>query len=168
MTTPVFNLEKSLQAVLYVANGLQRKDFHKIFKILYFADREHVSKCGRFITGDTYVRMEYGPVPSSIYNLLKHNEYPNLFNIKGYIVTPKTEADTSYLSASDVHELDDAIERYGSLDMSVLTELSHGFAWNSAAKNGYMSVENILKESGNDKEYIDYICEHIALQRSLL
>jgi hypothetical protein len=44
MTTPVFNLEKSLQVVLYVANRLRRKDFHKIFKIIYFADREHLSE----------------------------------------------------------------------------------------------------------------------------
>ena len=69
MTTPVFNPEKSLQAVLYVANRLERKDFHKIFKVLYFADREHLTKYGRPITGDTYVAMEYGPVPSMIYDI---------------------------------------------------------------------------------------------------
>ena len=53
MATPVFNSEKSLQAVLYIANRVERKDFHKIFKVLYFADREHLIKYGRPITGDT-------------------------------------------------------------------------------------------------------------------
>jgi uncharacterized phage-associated protein len=168
MTTPVLNLEKSLQAVLYVANRLQRRDFHKIFKVLYFADMEHASTCGRFITGDTYIRMNYGPVPSAIYDLLKHNKRPDLFQVDGYNVTPTSKEDTSLLSVSDMRELDDSIQRYGELDMSILTQLSHGLAWSSAAKNGYMSVENILKEAGNDKEYIDYICEHIALQKSLL
>ncbi|MDR2927500.1 MAG: SocA family protein [Cytophagaceae bacterium] len=168
MTTPVFNLEKSLQALIYVANRLQKKDFHKIFKVIYFADREHIAKCGRFITGDTYVRMKYGPVPSAIYNLIKSNEYPALFDINGYTVEPKVDADTIYLSVSDVRELDDSIKKYGELNMNVLTELSHGYAWISAAKNGYMSVEDILKEADCEKEYIDYICEHIALQKSLL
>lgn len=55
MATPVFNSEKSLQAVLYIANRVERKDFHKIFKVLYFADREHLIKYGRPITGDTYI-----------------------------------------------------------------------------------------------------------------
>lgn len=32
MATPVFNSEKSLQAVLYIANRVERKDFHKILK----------------------------------------------------------------------------------------------------------------------------------------
>ena len=34
-----FDKEKSLNALLYVANRVQRMDFHKIFKIIYFADR---------------------------------------------------------------------------------------------------------------------------------
>ena len=36
-----FCLEKSIHAILYVANKLDRKDFHKIFKVLYFADINH-------------------------------------------------------------------------------------------------------------------------------
>ena len=165
MTTPVFNLEKSLQAILYVAGRNKHKDFHKIFKILYFADREHVSKYGRFITGDTYIRMNFGPVPSAIYDLVKNNVYPNIFKINGHVVAPKTAADTSLLSVSDMEELDESIKKYGDLDMNVLTELSHGYAWNSASKNGYISVEDILKEADADEGYIKYICEHIALQK---
>lgn len=69
MTTPVFDANKSLQAVLYVVNRLKRRDFHKIFKVLYFADRTHLIKYGRPITGDTYIAMEYGPVPSMIYDM---------------------------------------------------------------------------------------------------
>jgi len=41
---------------------VQRKDFHKIFKIIYFADRQHLADWGRPITGDTYIAMEAGPV----------------------------------------------------------------------------------------------------------
>ena len=61
MTTPVFNPDKSVQAVLYVANRLERRDFHKIFKVLYFADREHLTKYGRPITGDTYMQWNMAP-----------------------------------------------------------------------------------------------------------
>ena len=68
---PKFNLSKSIQAVLYVSNRLQRKDFHKIFKILYFSDRNHMAKYSRSITGDTYIAMNDGPVPSNIYDIFK-------------------------------------------------------------------------------------------------
>ena len=66
-----FNKVKTLNALLYVANRVQRKDFHKIFKIIYFADRQHLADWGSPITGDTYIAMEAGPVPSRLYDMLK-------------------------------------------------------------------------------------------------
>ena len=66
-----FNKVKTLNALLYVANRIQRKDFHKIFKVIYFADRQHLADWGRPITGDTYIAMDAGPVPSRLYDMLK-------------------------------------------------------------------------------------------------
>lgn len=45
-----FNEMKMVNAVLYNVDKLKRKDFHKIFKILYFADRDHLAKYGRSVT----------------------------------------------------------------------------------------------------------------------
>ena len=66
-----FDKTKTLNALLYVANRVQRKDFHKIFKVIYFADRQHLADWGRPITGDTYIAMDAGPVPSRLYDMLK-------------------------------------------------------------------------------------------------
>ena len=52
ITTPVFDIDKAINVVLYVANRLPRKDFHKIFKVIYFADKAHLSEWGRTISGD--------------------------------------------------------------------------------------------------------------------
>src|SRR5262245_62889630 len=41
-----------------------------IGKIFYFADKAHFLDWGRPISGDRYVAMEHGPVPSNIYDLL--------------------------------------------------------------------------------------------------
>lgn len=38
--------------------GLKRKDFHKIFKIIYYAERQHLADWGKPITGDTYSSLE--------------------------------------------------------------------------------------------------------------
>jgi hypothetical protein len=47
-TTPTFEPETALEAMLYVANKLNEQgisaDFHRLFTILYFADREHFAK----------------------------------------------------------------------------------------------------------------------------
>jgi hypothetical protein len=66
-----FNESKTLNAVLYIVNKIERKDFHKIFKILYFADRNHFADYGRPISGDNYIKMEDGPVPSNLYDILQ-------------------------------------------------------------------------------------------------
>jgi len=67
----LFNREKAIQSILYVTNKLTRKDFHKIFKILYFAERKHMQDWGMPIIGDTYIAMDAGPVPSRVYDMLK-------------------------------------------------------------------------------------------------
>ena len=71
MTTPIFNFEKTINSALYIAERIKIKDFHRVFKILYFADREHLSKYGRPITGDTYIKMSDGPVPTKLYDIFK-------------------------------------------------------------------------------------------------
>ena len=66
-----FNEKKTINIVLYIAEKLKRRDFHKIFKICYFADREYLSQYGVTITGDTYIAMDAGPVPTKTYDMLK-------------------------------------------------------------------------------------------------
>ncbi len=62
----------AIQAILYILKKMGGTcDIHKCHKILYFADNEHLSKYGRSITGDAYVRMDFGPVPTCIYDLFK-------------------------------------------------------------------------------------------------
>ena len=180
MTTPIFNLEKSLQTVLYVANRLKRKDFHKIFKIIYFADREHLSKYGRPITGDTYIAMKDGPVPSKIDDIFKAvrgdsffasdaTEYAKLFSVHDWwFIKPNKAADLDYLSQSDIEELDDSLAKYGSLSWDEVRERSHDFAWRVTPVNRQISLDDIMREVGEDEGYIEYISNHVALQKACL
>jgi uncharacterized phage-associated protein len=180
MTMPVFNLEKSLQVVLYVSNRLQRKDFHKIFKVIYFADREHLSKYGRTITGDTYIAMKDGPVPSKIDDIFKAvrgdsffasdaAEYAKLFCVHDwFFIQPKEDANLDYLSESDVEELDYSLDKYGHLSWDEVRERSHDFAWRATPYNKQIDLDNIMRETGEDEAYIAYISEHIALQKACL
>ncbi|MBQ9639139.1 MAG: SocA family protein [Bacteroidales bacterium] len=179
MNLQQFNLNKSLQAVLYVANRLVRKDFHKIFKVLYFADRNHLSKYGRSITGDTYIAMTDGPVPSNIYDIFKSvrgdgffskraADFTTLFRVVDWnFIFPEAEADISQLSESDVEELDDSLRLYGSLSWDEVREKSHDYAWRSTARDYPISVENMIMETGDSKEYAEYVASLISAQSQL-
>ena len=168
-----FNLEKSLQAVLYIANRLQRKDFHKIFKILYFSDRNHLSKYGRSITGDTYIAMTDGPVPSNIYDIFKSvrgdgffsknaPDFTDYFTVEGWnFIQPKNDANLDLLSVSDVEELDASIQEYGAMSWDEVREKSHDYAWRNTTRDYPITVDKMIMETGDSKEYADFVCSMI-------
>jgi uncharacterized phage-associated protein len=183
MPTLRFDAEKSLEAILFIAERLKSKDSHKIFKVLYFADREHLAKYGRSITGDTYIRMGYGPVPSNIYNRLsaeqslsypysslygEERRYSQMLAVKNKsFVVPLRKPDTYLLSQSDVEELSESVDKYGNLSFDKLTSLSHGKAWRSAKPNKPIPFEDILREAGESEEYIAYLSEMADAENAL-
>lgn len=172
---PKFNLSKSIQAVLYVSNRLQRKDFHKIFKILYFSDRNHMAKYSRSITGDTYIAMNDGPVPSNIYDIFKSvrgdgffanksAQFSEYFNVVNWnFINPLKDADLAKLSLSDIEEINDSLEKYGNLTWDEVREKSHDYAWRNTPRDYPISVENMLLETGETPDYISFVNEMVAL-----
>lgn len=177
MTTLIFNQEKSLQVILYVAERLKRKDFHKIFKIIYFADREHLSNYGRTITGDTYVAMSDGPVPSKIYDILKvvrgdslfaeqnKHIFSSYFEVANWMfVNPLKPADLSLLSESDIEAIDNSLNMYGNLSWDEIREKSHDYAWCNTPKDHAIAMEDIMLENGESDEYINYVQSQMELQ----
>lgn len=179
MATPIFDFSRALNALLYVANRIDKRDIHKIFKILYFADMAHLFQYGRAITGDKYIAMKYGPVPSSIYDMVKivrgdswyvMDDLKAFFTVTNSSLNPLRDADMSYLSESDVNVLKDAVDKYKDIDFDEMTRLSHGFAWKKTwdtSSNDEISVEDILRECKADEDYIQYIVENITAHKEL-
>ena len=173
-----FDREKTLNALLYVANRVQRKDFHKILKIIYFADRQHLADWGRPITGDTYIAMEAGPVPSRLYDMLKivrgDSYMPDseglgrYFQIENWMyVKPLKDDDLNKLSANEQEALQEAINRYSSLSYDEIKEKLHDVAWRSTARDFSISWDNIGREAGLNSEELEYVNEFSRLQAAL-
>ena len=173
-----FNKEKATQSILYVANKLERRDLHKIFKILYFAERKHMQEWGRPIIGDIYIAMDAGPVPSRVYDILKivrGDSYmsdteglKDLFSIEDWMyVVPLQDADIKKLSKTDIDALDWSVQTYGSLSYDEIKEKSHDIAWRSTAKDYAISWEAIAREAGLDGQDIQYITETFCAQQYL-
>lgn len=169
-----FDKEKAINAVLYISERLKRSDFHKIFKILYFSDREHLIRYGRTITGDRYIAMNDGPVPSNIYDIFKsvrkdgffkdNGTFSNYFSVTDWdIIIPCKKADVNELSKSDLRFIDECIAKYGDMSWDEIREKSHDYAWRSTSSNRPISFENIVLEAGGDHEYIAYLAEQSIL-----
>jgi len=137
------NKEKSIEVILYIATRVKNPTLHTIFKIMYFADKLHISKYGRFITGDSYIAMEYGPVPGAAYDITKEPP-PDDIKVSGYHLVPLRSAKEDEFSESDLECLNQAISEHGNKSFGQLTDESHDEAWHIAPENGVMTVESIV------------------------
>lgn len=173
---PTFNKEKALNAILYIAQNLHRKDFHKIFKILYFADREYLSRYGMPITGDCYIAMEAGPVPSKIYDIfkivrgdsyMKDEELNAYFSVSNWMyIVPNRKADLKKLAPNEKMVIDECLQMYGALSYDEIKEKSHDVAWRSTARDFPISIENMAREAGLQEDELSYIRENLQIEQA--
>jgi uncharacterized phage-associated protein len=157
-----FDVQKFVNAAAYLAVRCSDFTRMKLAKLLYFADKEHLRMYGRPIIGDRYIKMEYGPVPSMAYDLIKHDErvdvetqglFDRHFEVSGNDIRAKIPPNLEYLSASDREALDDVLTKYGDLTPLQLSKLSHREpAWDKAMMNSLMDYRLFLvgnEEIGN-------------------
>ena len=174
--------QKALEAVLFIATRLKNADLHGVLKIRYFADKLHFSKYGFPASGDKYVAMHFGPVASFTYDLLKvargdANEWAMAHYGKlvqgtlevekggGHMVTALRDADTSYLSQSEMEMLTEAIALNGHMEFEERTAVSHDSAWKLAwgtaqrenKKQHPMPIKSIAGALPNAQEVLAYL-----------
>lgn len=175
--------------ILYIlrsfSNGI---DYIKLFKIMYFAQQEHLVKYGHPIFDDTFHALNYGPVPSFSYRCFKiiENNLPvtnedsktftNAFSIEkdSQLIFPKENTDMDELSTADIKTLNNTIEKYGKYNSMDLSKLSHDKAWKKTIKRMKINPEDDrifiidIAEAGNaDKKMIDYIREIQSIKKAL-
>jgi uncharacterized phage-associated protein len=160
----LFDKEKAVEVILYIANAAEIADLMHISKILYFADKDHLQEYARFICGDYYVAMDNGPVPSGTYDLLKDvragkiNSQDIGFEVHGgHYIRPLREANLDLLSESDKETLDSAIALYGSMPFGQLKDIAHDAAWRATDPNRPISIESIAKTIKNTDEILEYL-----------
>ncbi len=156
------NKEKAANSLLFVVEKLEKADAHKIYKILYFADQKHLLKFGRPIFGDTYLKMQYGPVPSFVKNIVDENmegweEIVAKYN--RHFVKSLKEANLDYLSESDIECLVESIEENKNLSFKELTEKSHDSAYNKS--NWVIGYLDMAKAAGANSTLLSYINQQI-------
>lgn len=171
------DIAKLKAVALYVLNKCGETDFIHLFKIIYLAERSVYAKYGQHLVKDSFVAMEYGPVPSLLYDALKQ------LNGRGYntMLTPITDSmlpaggecawffvkaverpDMDELSPAEIKVLDSIIDRYKDMDAKSLSELSHDEAWHLAWDNKHNTVMvplDIAKAGGGAGGFLQYLVE---------
>jgi len=171
-----------LKAVtLYIIHKFGEVDILRIFKILYFAEKEHYANFGSRIINDTYYAFEKGPVPSTLYDAIKitkgkksssTNPYINEISRSlcigsdvsvDYVIAAKELPDMTELSKSDIACLDTSFIENKDLDYNALSEKSHDIAWSDAwnrNKNSAINPILIAKAAGVNDAMLEYIKEN--------
>ena len=160
--------EKAIEAALYIAHRVRTPTLHVISKVLYHADKAHLGRYGRPISGDRYVAMKHGPVPSATYDIFKtlrgESNFPlpesarTAMSVDDYTVRPLRPADETVLSESERECLAASAAEHGNKSFNQRTAESHGPAWQAAGENDLIVLESLLLEIDNRDE----LREHLA------
>lgn len=168
----MFDSEKALNTLLYITKALGKTGFHKAFKVMYFAERDHLASYGSPLLDDSFIKMKNGPVPSSVYEKLKAMRGGNNFTANDIVtrmfndslavednhyISGKREPDLDFFSTSEIESLNGAIEYCRDKSFDCLSNLSHDSAWEQAPVNRAMSTFDIAKAGGADETMIAYI-----------
>lgn len=179
----LFKYEKAVNSLLYVLERLGGKtDMHKLCKILYYADQRHLSIYGRSITGDRYIAMQFGPVPSCIDDILKALRGDSFFSDSTaiealkeclrfenrFIIRGINSPNLDELSGSDIDCLSYATDLCKDKSFAELTAFSHGLAWTNTQRDREISIKDILREAGDDEAYVEYISDLQKTQNAFL
>ena len=131
----------------------------RLLKLLYITDRELIQETHRPLTGDQPVALDYGPVLSKTYDLLKGEtsgyEFWNRYiqQIAPYTHKLIEDPGIGKLSKLELAKLDEVTQRYWWMDDDELSDLTHAFPeWkrNEPPKGSrnFIPTEHVLEALG--------------------
>lgn len=173
-----FHPEKAVEAagVLLKLHGRPMK-YLGLLKMLYIADRLALERMEQPITGDHYVSMDYGPVLSGVYDLIKGNHVDAALPIWSNFVSPHNDNYVTLDNDPGVEELCEEEEEIlkqvyqncGHLDPFHVAEWTHNFPeWQNPHGSAIpIPIEQILKSVGKTEDEIEEISQ-AALREAYL
>lgn len=160
-----FDKTKAIETFIYIAKRIDHPDYGDVLKLAYLADKTSLERYGRFIFGDAYSAMEYGAVPSHLFDLVKDAKANGGYEFKvvGYRVASDRDAHIEWLSESDTECLDQIISIYAKVPSWKRIRDTHDeaydAAWNKRGRRRSvpMPVESIARMFENSSELIEYL-----------
>lgn len=169
-----FEVQKAVAAVGYLVEHAT-PEMYTVMKMMYIADKMHLERFGRFISGDSYVAMKQGPVPSATYNMIKHvrgegglEEFAcakAYLGYKDHCIQLRARPDYDELSASDIECLQEVARAYSTVGKWSVRDMSHDDAWEGAWRRRFfrkaipMGVEEIARQFEEGSKLVDHLAD---------
>lgn len=156
ISVPHYQVEKFKQVLLYLlerCGGKPNVGETVIYKLLYFADFNFYELFEEQLTGATYRKLQYGPVPREfgeiVNEMLKNQELATVEDsYYGYQQTryiPLKKADLNQLSAAAKTVLDSVVERFSDKSATWLSNYSHDdIPWKATAEKEVIDYELVF------------------------
>lgn len=124
----------------------------KLNKILFYCDFRAFAKFGKPITGISYNKLPYGPVPTGAESTRQQMERDEEIFVtsEGYSpflikqIVPRRAANLDMFSGPEMALIDDVISALADATGSQVRNLSHGKAWNSVEMHEAIPYEAIF------------------------
>jgi Protein of unknown function (DUF4065) len=153
-----FNKSKFKLLVRYIAWKAGRRDWFgatKLNKVLWFADARLFILRGQPITGATYIREKYGPVPGQIMPIraeLEREGYIRVFEEGGLVrVTAEAKPDMSAFTKDELQTIDYWIDHIDKEHTAgTISNASHDYAWDIAQMGEELPFYAILANRVRD------------------
>lgn len=182
-----------IQAVVnYILEKAGCMDYIHLFKIMYFAQQEHLVTYGLPIMDDSFLARRHGAVPALTYKIIKSaeaqktvsNDLIGFFNsikvksdkngLKTVGLADNAKCDLDELSVSNIKYLDKWIERCKDIHSFELSDLSHDKAWKRAKRQAEKTGEDtkitlydMAEAGGAKKGMLEVIRERQLIQHAL-
>ena len=167
-------------------------DYIHLFKVMYFAQEEHLAIYGVPMMYDTFVARKHGPVPSLTYKVLRVAEGKTV-DVTGELqafasdlslsmsdghqvvtLADGVQCDMDELSRSNIRILDKWIEHCKDIKSFDLSELSHDKAWQKAVRqtertgeDTKISLYEMAASGGASKDMLGVVKERQMNRRAL-
>ena len=157
------NDRKLLEMIVFIANlaGDEGVDIYHLAKIFFYAEKRHLNRYLRPIVGDVYIKMEYGPAPSAVLDLINRNEMKidqGLIesakaalrvtkNERGHKwIRAKRQSNEDYFSESDKETIRQAYKYCAARSFDTLTQEGHQeLAWQKAVDGREMDYADLIE-----------------------
>jgi transcriptional regulator with XRE-family HTH domain len=156
ISVPHLQLNKFKHVLLYILErcaGKPNVGETVLNKLLYFSDFNYYELYEEHLTGATYKKLPYGPVPQQLTSIIDQMiEQANLKRVKaeyhGYTQTrylPLVKADLTQLKASEKEVLDHVIDQFSDWSATSISNYSHkDMPWLASKEGEVMDYELVF------------------------
>ena len=171
--------------VLYILKNCSShvsRNVYYIVKAAFVAQQKHLAKYLCPLYDDKITALQFGPVPSNIYDALKiargdanamyfhrnddlHLVYDSI-SFSDEVFSANEEPDMNYLSPSAIECINEALKEVSAMSFDEIVNATHGEEWTRAYNNPgskQMNYLAIAKEGGADDSSLSYLKENLEL-----